>query len=313
MLFCLATANSLRMNDGMSVALDTVELASPAKVNLMLSVHGPQADGFHALTSVVVALDFGDQLKVARAHGTADTLSCTDPEVPIGLDNLVLKAARLFREAVGEAVYFEFDLEKSIPMGAGLGGGSSNASTALLGMNQLMGERLSKFELLKLAAELGSDCPFFIDPRPSLMSGRGEVIKPLDSSLAEVLRGLPIALFRPNYSINTHWAYGQLRRHAPASYESASDAQLRVQEFIKSQEPRVLLFNSFEPIVGYKYISLACLLELLREKGISALMSGSGSCCFSILNENICSFSRLHEICCDAWGDSAFWVVTSVS
>ncbi|MDP4693270.1 MAG: hypothetical protein NWS00_01885, partial [Opitutales bacterium] len=96
----------------MSDCLNSVELASPAKVNLMLSVHGPQADGFHALTSVVVALDFGDRLSVRKAAGGADLLRCTDSQVPTGMGNLVMKAATAFRRELGQSVFFEFDLEK---------------------------------------------------------------------------------------------------------------------------------------------------------------------------------------------------------
>ncbi|MEN8661431.1 MAG: 4-(cytidine 5'-diphospho)-2-C-methyl-D-erythritol kinase [Lentimonas sp.] len=297
----------------MSVPTDCIELLSPAKVNLMLSVHGPQADGFHALTSVVVALDFGDRLSVQQASSREDVLRCADPSVPTGIENLVVQAAALFRETVGKPLYYEFELEKSIPMGAGLGGGSSNASTALLAMNSLAGEPLSKGTLMELAAQLGSDCPFFIDPRPSLMKGRGELIEPLADELADVLRGQSIVLFRPDFAVNTAWAYGQLREHAPDGYEDEGVALNRFLGFERSQDLGELLFNSFEPVVVRKYVSVACILTELREKEVQCLMSGSGSCCFAILKESNLSSSHMHGICRNAWGSSVFWVVTSVT
>lgn len=311
--FCLAVAITLLNLAGMSVAADRIELNSPAKVNLMLSVHRPRADGFHALTSVVVALDFGDRLSVQLAAGNADVLRCSDLSVPTGAENIVLQAAALFRNALGQPLYFEFDLEKLIPMGAGLGGGSSNASTALLAMNSLSDEPFSKEMLIGLAAQLGSDCPFFIDPKPSLMKGRGEIIEPLEDSLVSVLRGQQIALFRPDFAVNTAWAYGQLRESAPNGYESEEDALNRFSSFRESKDLAELLFNSFEPMVARKYVSLFCLLGKLREQGRQCLMSGSGSCCFAILKESDLSSSQMHEICRTAYGQSVFWVVTSIS
>ncbi|MEM8867990.1 MAG: 4-(cytidine 5'-diphospho)-2-C-methyl-D-erythritol kinase, partial [Verrucomicrobiota bacterium] len=133
---------------------ETITLNSPAKVNLCLSVHGKRDDGFHALSSVVAALEFGDVLSVRCAAG--DALECEDPEVPLGPENLILKAAAAFRARLGREEGFHFRLEKRIPMGAGLGGGSSNAALALRGMNSLLGDPLTKDELRELAAAIGS-------------------------------------------------------------------------------------------------------------------------------------------------------------
>lgn len=291
----------------------TLVLASPAKVNLMLSVHGPRADGFHALTSVVVALDFGDRLTVGMLEGTDDQLHCTDPDVPIGASNLIIKAAALFRETLGREIFFEFNLEKQIPMGAGLGGGSSNASTALLAMNSLLGHPLSKETLRELSAQLGSDCPFFIDPRPSVMRGRGELLEPLADSLADVLRGQRLALFRPDFAVETAWAYQQMREHTPSSYEAEAAAATRLKCFEEAQDIGGLLFNSFQSIVGKKYLAVPTLLNDLGVQGIDSLMSGSGSCCFSILKESGLTSSQVHEICRDAWGEGVFWVETFIA
>ena len=298
----------------MKVSIAEMQLHSPAKVNLMLSVHGKRADGFHELTSLVVALAFGDDLRVRLASTSADQLKCSDPSVPTGADNLILKAAELFRQRVGRAIFFEFDLEKRIPMGAGLGGGSSNASTALVAMNALSGDALTREVLLELAAELGSDCPFFIDPKPALMRGRGEVIEVLDASQAERLRGLRIALFRPAFSINTAWAYGQLAAAAPSSYESEPEAAARLELLSETCAglPSALLYNSFEAAVGQKYLAIPSLLDSLRERSVPCLMSGSGSCCFALLERSSISTSQLKELCQNALGPTAFWVETEI-
>ena len=104
------------------ITMKSVKLESPAKINLMLSVHGQRDDGFHALTSVVAPLVFGDTLIVSLNEAGVDRLNCSDSAVPTGLANLIVKAAVAFREELGENIYFDFVLNKRIPMGAGLGG-----------------------------------------------------------------------------------------------------------------------------------------------------------------------------------------------
>jgi len=292
----------------------TVELPSPAKVNLMLSVHGRRADGFHLLTSLVVGLEFGDRLQLTLSSKQADSLFCDESGVPTDDKNLILRAAVAFREQTGKAYFFDFKLKKRIPMGAGLGGGSSNASVALRGMNQLVGDPLSHATLLSMAADLGSDCPFFVDAVPALMQGRGEILTPLAKDQADYLRGRRIVLFRPRFAVETAWAYQQLVANSPDAYESKQQAQARLDHFFGADQPLFddLLFNSFESIVGRKFLAIPCLLERLREQGVNCLMSGSGSCCFALLDDSKLAESEIHEMCRNAWGASAFWVVTSI-
>lgn len=277
----------------------------------MLSVHGQRADGFHALTSLVVALEFGDTLTI-RAGGSRDVLHCSDPAVPLGPENLLLKAAAAFRSRLGRAEYFEFNLNKRIPMGAGLGGGSSNAAVALRGMNQLAGEPFSNAVLCELAAELGSDCAFFIEGRAAWMRGRGEVIEPVAAEVAERLRGTRVVLFRPNFSVETAGAYSLLVASASDGYEPEAAGLARMQHFIESGTLADVLFNSFEGPVGSKYLAISTLLAQLRAAGVECLMSGSGSCCFALLEENCAHVSQIEKIVRDAWGEAVFWVETSI-
>lgn len=291
--------------------MKTVTLDSPAKINLMLSVHGKRGDGFHALTSVVVALAFGDTLRVTLNEKAADQLVCSDSAVPTGAANLILQAAGAFRAELGEASYFDFELEKRVPMGAGLGGGSSNAAVALKGMNQLTGEQISHASLLELAAGLGSDCPFFIDSAPSIMTGRGEMLEALPENLAQSLSGRSVLLFRPDFGVNTGWAYRQLLEANPPYYESADAATARLSRFRQSGRIKDLLFNTFEGAVGAKYVAIPCLLDELRAEGAACLMSGSGSCCFAFA-ESAEEIGSIQTICRKAWGPRAFFIETSL-
>ena len=154
------------MSDKSNTNVRAVTIHSPAKVNLMLSVHGRRPDSFHELTSLMVALKFGDTLTVRARASNEDVLRCSDTTVPLGPENLVLKAASAFRARLERAGYFEFHLEKRIPVGAGLGGGSGNAVAALLAINQLLANPLDKEALRELAADLGSDCPFSSKQNP---------------------------------------------------------------------------------------------------------------------------------------------------
>lgn len=273
----------------------------------MLSVHGRRDDGFHALSSVVAPLAFGDQLHIRRAD--QDKLVCSDPNIPVGSDNLILRALAAFRKRIGAIGAFEFSLEKKIPMGAGLGGGSSNAAAALLGVNELLGKPLNQDTLMELAAEIGSDCPFFINPVPAVMRGRGEIIEPLDRDVGRRMIGLPIILFRPEFSIGTAWAYGQLIESSPDSYEAETIGLGRIDRFKREGVIADLLFNSFEKAVGRKFLAIPTMLEDLRSEGFHVLLSGSGSCCFSIGRENI---ENLREILNAGWGDHVFWVETKI-
>lgn len=277
----------------------------------MLSVHGQRGDGFHALTSLVVALAFGDTLRVSLNEGVGDQLRCTDPEVPTGEANLILKAAAAFRSRTGSHDGFDFELKKRIPMGAGLGGGSSNAAVALSAMNELTGAPLKRGDLLALAAALGSDCSFFIDMVPARMAGRGEILDPLPQELAAQLSGQKILLFCPHFRVNTAWAYRRLIEASPSAYESEEAARARLDAFSASGRTTGVLYNTFEASVGTKYLAIPCLLEQLRAEGFSCLMSGSGSSCFALAG-NEAEAEAIRIICRSAWGSGTFFIETSI-
>lgn len=285
---------------------------SPAKVNLMLSVHGRRPDGFHELTSLMVALKFGDTLKIRKKNSDEDLLSCSDPTVPLGPENLVLKAASAFRTQVERAGYFEFHLEKRIPMGAGFGGGSSNAVAALSGMNQLLDNPLDTQALHELAAELGSDCPFFVHANPAWIYGRGERTVPLDAAMCKKLHGTPIVLFKPHFGVDTGWAYECLAANASEHYSPEPTDTGSLEMSIRDGALDTLLYNSFEIPVGKKYIALPTLLEQLRSSGVACMMSGSGSGCFVLPKYGKRSLEQIRQTVKDAWGETVFWVETSI-
>lgn len=279
---------------------------SPAKLNLFLAITGRRADGFHELVSVAAPLDWGDTLRAERAE--ADALTCDDPAVPVDGSNLVLKAAQAFRAASGWAGGVRFALEKRIPIGAGLGGGSSNAAAALRALNRLAARPLGEAALAEVAASVGSDCALFLHEGPVAMRGRGERVAPLPAPAAARLRGRRVLVFKPAFGISTAWAYGQMAARAPASYLPAADAEARLAAWVRDDGARAeeLLFNNMEAAAFAKFPALPLLLERLRaEFGLQPRMSGSGSACFAFLGEEgrtEVMAARIRE----AWGESAF-------
>jgi len=277
----------------------------PAKINLSLVVTGQREDGFHELVSLVVLLDFGDELCLELSDTGEDQLSCSDPDLPVN-DNLVLRAARLFRKHWDTRHGFNFDLTKNIPTASGLGGGSSDAVAALHCLNEASGQLLDNNKLLELAAELGSDCPLFVDSKPVIMRGRGEILEAMsDEWTAGLFTDCEVLLFKPDFSIATQWAYNCMRQE-PSEYYCAPDkAEAAVRDFQKCQDWRKLpLINSFEKVVMKKYLALAILLNDLRNSGVHCLMSGSGSCCFALVDKK--QLQHIIDKITDALGSDTF-------
>jgi 4-diphosphocytidyl-2-C-methyl-D-erythritol kinase len=268
-----------------------VTVFSPAKLNLFLAVTGRRPDGFHDLVSVVAPVDFGDELK-AEARGERReargqfSLKCDNAEVPMDGTNLVLRAAEAFATATGWKGKVRFKLTKRIPMGAGLGGGSSNAVAALRAMNHVAGKPLDEAQLARLAAGLGSDCMLFLQNGPVVMRGRGERVEPLPAAAAARLRGRRVLIFKPGFGISTPWAYGRMVARG-TDYLAAPTAEARLAAWVDGMAAaEELLSNNMEPAAFAKYVALPQLLERLRrEFGVATAMSGSGSACFALLRE----------------------------
>ncbi len=301
-------------------ATPSATIHSPAKINLFLAVTGRREDGYHDLLSVAVPLEFGDELRAEvvkpdSAGNRPPPLVCDDLRLPVDESNLVLKAARIFQADTGWTEPVSFSLTKRIPVGSGLGGGSSNGVAALRALNELSGAGLVRGPLAEMAVRIGSDCPLFLPGGPVIMRGRGERVEPLPPPAARRLIGRRVLLFKPaDLAVSTAWAYGRVAAGAPASYLPAADAEQRLADWVAGTAgPEELLFNNLEPVVFRKYLALPTLLDQLRRRfGLAAGMSGSGSACFALLTDNapveaITAFIR------EAWGPECFVQVTAVA
>lgn len=281
-----------------------VTIFSPAKINLFLAVTGRREDGYHDLVSVAVPLDFGDILTVEAESGFS--LECADAEVPRDESNLVLKAARAYAVATGWTGGAKFSLEKRIPMGAGLGGGSSNAVAALRALDRLAGGLLGEARMAEVATALGSDCALFLKNAPVVMRGRGERTETMPEAAIARLRGRRVLLFKPSFGISTLWAYGRMIARG-TDYLPAAEVERWLAAWTESGAPAEdLLLNNMESATQEKFVALPVLLDKIRrEFGVAARMSGSGSACFALLREDAVTAAMTGCIR-ECWGPGAF-------
>jgi 4-diphosphocytidyl-2-C-methyl-D-erythritol kinase len=262
-----------------------LEKGSPCKVNLLMNILGRRPDGFHDLETVMHPVRLEDTLRLARG-GAGVTLTCSDPELPVDGRNLVHRAATGFLAAAGVPDGVTLHLEKRIPMAAGLGGGSGNAATTLLGLNELFGRPLDADRLQALAAALGSDVPFFLQDGPALGTGRGERIEPLGAFAA--MQGRAFLLIHPGFGISTPWAYQQLARFPAALHGRPGRARELVGLLHGTDWSAAAagFYNSLEAPALEKFPLLVLYQEFLRAEGaLVALMSGSGSTTFAITRD----------------------------
>lgn len=292
--------------------MSSVTLLSPAKLNLFLAVTGRRADGFHDLVSLAAPVEFGDDLQVELTPGPEFVLDCDDPALATDETNLVIRAAKAFKRETAYDGGARFVLRKRIPQGAGLGGGSSNATTTLLALNQLTHSPLTQSKLSALASEIGSDCALFLHNRAVVMRGRGEKIETLPDAVCRRLSGRRVCIIKPSFGIATPWAYRALAAEAPRLYLPAEAAERRLASWLQSPAAPIesLLYNSFETVAFRKFVALPALLDSLPASfGLTTAMSGSGSACYAFLSENIdaARCAALRQGVQDAWGREA-WV-----
>lgn len=258
-----------------------MELFSPAKINLFLRVLRKRDDGYHELASLFQTIDLGDTLKVRALppSATADKFECDLPG--LGADNLVTRAFALYRKKTGFSTHFEARLEKHTPVEAGLGGGSSNAATALYAANCLCrGAAASEDELIEMSADLGSDITFFLGPTgTAYCTGRGEIIQPLDP-----LPNRQLFVVKPDMGLSTPLVFKQLGQ---SNYEqlSAVDPTDLLDNFVHGPGPADYI-NDLEPPAFQLKPVLADLKSKLLQHFPIALMSGSGTSLFAVQSKD---------------------------
>ncbi len=249
---------------------------SPAKVNLFLRVLDKRPDGYHEISSLMQPVSLYDEIFIVAKDGEGVSISCSGISVPDDPTNLAAQAAQAILEATGVRKKIAITIRKHIPVGAGLGGGSSNAATVLMALNGMFEARFDDAALMAMGAKLGSDVPFFILKSAAIASGRGEKLEKVK------LPNYYYILINPGFEVSTAWAY---RNFDLTNAKEDNTLLYSKKSFggVDNGALRDLLVNDLEAITIKRYPEIAGLKERLLEAGaIGALMSGSGPTVFGV-------------------------------
>jgi 4-diphosphocytidyl-2-C-methyl-D-erythritol kinase len=272
-----------------------VEVRAAAKVNLRLRILARETTGYHQLETIFLRLDLADVVRVRRAGGRSLDVAGDVKAAALGPieKNLAWRAALAYREAAGGAGGWAIELEKHIPIGGGLGGGSADAGAVLRALDAMSPQPLGEARLLAIATTLGADVPFLTCTHACALGwGRGERLLALQAPPAR-----PVVLLVPAFGVNTAEAYGWLSSRPAAT--SADESGILDPATLATWEGLVAVAtNDFETVVTAHHPELAALVETLRHARCApAMLSGSGSVVFGVLPDGVSSAPRVNEPC----------------
>ena len=252
-------------------------LSAPAKINLGLAVRGRRPDGYHDISTIFLKISLADEIGIDATDSPAITVHCNDPALPSDSRNLVHRAATALQSAA-PGCGARFSLRKSIPVAAGLGGGSSDAAAALSGLDVFWNLQLGPAELARHAAAIGADVPFFLLPEVAALGrGRGDELEPLSCPAA-----LSLVLVKPPVTVPTAWAYRQL----DLTLTDNADTTTILARQLESGDIEGLgkaCFNDFEPVMLAHFPVLRTLKKALTRPGVCGVsMSGSGPTMYAL-------------------------------
>jgi len=251
------------------------QIKSFSKINLGLKVLNLRDDNYHNISSVFIEVDLYDTLTFIPS--SSFSLNCSNNIIPINRENTITKAYKLLNKKFNFKDHYKILLEKNIPIGGGMGGGSSNAAFTLKALNKLNNLKLTNKQLYETGLKIGSDVPFFIEGGIKLVSGRGEII---NNYSAPLINDLYILLIFPDFSVDTSWAYKKIKNKLQYKEYSTKFPAL------DSKVNWKLFENDFEDIVGSAYPEIFEIKQFLYNNGaLYSGLSGSGSTMFGIYND----------------------------
>lgn len=255
-----------------------MKILSPAKINFFLHVRGKRPDGYHELFSLMCRINLFDEisLQIGGIHEGGVEIYCSHPKLPADATNLVHQAASLFQRQLNTVQGVKIHLEKHIPVGAGLGGGSSNAASVLLALNTYYGHPFSPQHLMEMGLKLGADVPFFIFQKPAIATGVGEKLEAFEGDLQ-----YHILLLYPGFSVSTAEVYQNLNLGLTKDKKKPTSNCLKPNRFNLTD----YLTNDLEQVTVLKYPEIGLAKEKLLKLGaVGALMSGSGPTVFGLFD-----------------------------
>ncbi len=253
-----------------------MKILAPAKINLFLEIENKRPDGYHNIVSIMQTVSLFDELIIKKAESGV-SLSCTNKKLGCGEGNLVMKAAKMLQRELGIKKGASIALKKNIPLGAGLGGGSSDAAAALKGLIKLWKIKISNRKLNKLAGRLGADVPFFLKGGTAEVSGIGDIIKPLKN-----MKKTYFLLVYPGFGVITKWAYQNLK-FPLTNKRKINTIKALLESGIGSERWSAYIYNRFEEVVFPKYPEILSVKDKMKDYCSKLLMSGSGSSIFGVV------------------------------
>lgn len=256
-----------------------IRVLAPAKVNLTLKIIGRREDGYHDIESLVQKISIFDRITLSEKDEPGIHLTCSDSTLPTNTENLAHRAALLIMESSRiQEKGLSIHLDKAIPHGAGLGGGSSDAAAVLMGLNMLWKLSCTREELAELGQEIGSDVSLFLHPSPSLITGRGEKVEP-----SPILVNAVFVVVYPGFPVSTRWAYSKFRLTKETDKYTLSGLYRTARGTLPSDQWQSLLVNDLEDTVAISHPEIGrCREDLIRAGATASLMSGSGSAVFGL-------------------------------
>ncbi len=260
------------------VSFPSIELLSPAKVNLRLEVLRRRDDGYHEIRTILQRISLYDRVRISLKGEEGISVITDSPRLPVDEGNLAYRAASFLLEEAEARVGMELHIHKEIPISSGLGGGSSNAACTLMGLNRILKLNFSKDRLMEIGARIGADVPFFILESAAMATGIGEKLEPL-----EIRPPLWFVLVNPGWEVSTRWAYEGLNFQL-----TKRPIHIKLPPFFNDigQVARIL-HNDLESVTIPAYPAIDGIkAELLSQGAVGSLMTGSGPTVFGLFSHN---------------------------
>ncbi|MDR1417991.1 MAG: 4-(cytidine 5'-diphospho)-2-C-methyl-D-erythritol kinase [Endomicrobium sp.] len=279
-------------------------LKSPAKVNLFLEIKNKRDDGYHNLESIMQTISLYDELSFENANKDI-ILECDDKSLPCDKKNLIYKAALAVKTYFNINKGVKIYLQKKIPLGAGLGGGSSNAATTILALVKLWDIKTTHKELELIATKLGADVPFFLTGGTCLCEGIGEIITPLKN-----INNLNMILVNPAFEVSTSEVYKKINFPLTKPIKIHKIKHLICNDLFNNKEAFKSCFNRLEEFVFADFTTIEKIKNLLNKLDCVSLMSGSGATVFGIFDKDVSVEQLTYELNKTPWN---FWFVSATS
>lgn len=253
---------------------------APAKINIGLDVIRKRSDGYHDLKMIMQTINLSDTLEFTVTDEDADTLTCSNPKLPVDDNNLVIKAVKLMKETYGINASFHINLIKNIPAAAGMAGGSTDAAACFTALNDMFKLGRTKEELMKLSVKLGADIPYCIMQGTALSEGIGDILTPLPP-----FDDVFILIAKPDIDVSTGFVYKNLKLTDNTCHPNI-DGIIRAMYTHNYSEMSALMGNILETVTVPIYPVINTLKELMIKEGaFASLMSGSGPTVFGLFDD----------------------------